>query len=64
MRLRPHRELVGDPNFPMQVGRLVGAAEMAAQLMMLGKLSAEELADVGRRLDLTATWFLTSGDQP
>lgn len=56
--LRPHKELTEDPSFPFQVGRLIGAAEITGQLLMAGKLSAEELGDVGRRLHATTDWFL------
>lgn len=57
MRLRPHREMEQDPGFPYQVGRLVGAAEMAAVAMRNGKLSADELSDFGARLELVTAWF-------
>ena|GEM_PF-2136089 len=58
MRLRPYRKLVEDPSFHLQVGRLVGASEMAATLLLVGKLSAQELADVGARLQGVTAWFL------
>jgi hypothetical protein len=47
-----------DPSFHLQVGRLVGASEMAAALLMVGKLSAQELGDVGVRLQKVTDWFL------
>lgn len=46
----------------MQVGRLVGASEMAATLLLVGKLSAQELADVGARLQQVTDWFLIRTD--
>ena len=49
---------MNDPNFPYQVGRLVGAAEMTAQLLKLGKLSAQEVVDVGVALEGVTNWFL------
>lgn len=58
MRLRPYRKMVEDPGFHLQVGRLVGASEMAAALLLVGKLSAQELADVGARLQSVTDWFL------
>jgi len=61
LRLRPR--LVEDPSFHLQVGRLVGAAEMAATLLSVGKLSAQELGDVGARLGMVTSWFLERDDQ-
>ena len=58
LRLRSYPKLVGDPAFHLQVGRLVGASEMAATLLVVGKLSAQELADVGIRLQGVTSWFL------
>jgi hypothetical protein len=62
MRLRPYRKMVEDPSFHLQVGRLVGASEMAAALLLVGKLSAQELADVGARLQSVTNWFLVRDD--
>lgn len=58
LRLRPASKLVQDPGFHLQVGRLVGASEMAATLLLVGKLSAQELGDVGERLQSVTAWFL------
>jgi hypothetical protein len=58
MRLRPYREMANDPNYLLQVGRLVGAAEMTAHFLMLGTLNAEELKNIGTRLDHVSGWFL------
>lgn len=63
LRLRPYSKLVEDPSFHLQVGRLVGASEMAATLLMVGKLSAQELADVGIRLQDVTNWFLERGPE-
>jgi len=60
LRLRPKVE--EDRSFHMQVGRLVGASEMAATLLLVGKLSAQELADVGARLQQVTDWFLIRTD--
>jgi len=60
LRLRPKVE--EDRSFHMQVGRLVGASEMAATLLLVGKLSAQELADVGARLQQVTDWFLVRTD--
>jgi len=60
LRLRPKVE--EDRSFHMQVGRLGGASEMAATLLLVGKLSAQELADVGARLQQVTDWFLIRTD--
>jgi hypothetical protein len=58
MGLSLRRKMAEDPSFHLQVGRLVGASEMAATLLMVGKLSAQELGDVGVRLQKVTDWFL------
>jgi hypothetical protein len=52
------KDVQTDPGYHFQVGRLVGAAELTAAVIKTGKLSADELHDVGDRLHLVASWFL------
>jgi hypothetical protein len=47
-----------DPRYPFMVGRLVGAAEQAAIMLQAGKLAAEELKELGFKLDEIAAWFI------
>lgn len=58
MKLRGHKDMLNDPQFPFMVGRIVGACESAAILLQGGKLSASELHEVGVKLDEVAAWFL------
>ena len=54
-----------DPKFPFMVGRLAGAAEMAALLMMDASQSDKlDLVAVGGRLDLIARWFIDDAPTP
>lgn len=64
LRLRPAHKLVEDPSFHLQVGRLVGASEMTATLLLAGKLSAAECADLGARLQAVTGWFLERESKP
>lgn len=58
MNLRGHKDMQNDPRFPFMVGRIVGTCESAAILLQAGKLSADELHEVGVKLDEVASWFL------
>jgi hypothetical protein len=58
MKLRQNREMLDDPNFLFMVGRLVGAAEAASILLSGENTNKAELQNVGKRLDMTARWFL------
>lgn len=64
LSLKPHKDLVNDPNFPFMVGRIVGACESAAILLQAGKLSADELHEVGVKLDEVVAWFLNKKITP
>lgn len=54
-RLRPLDDLIRDPDFPIRVGRLIGAAEMTAHLAQL-KEDAETKA-MGEKLAVINDWF-------
>lgn len=51
--------MVEDPDFHLNVGRLVGAAELAAvQLQAEEPLTVAQLNFIGRRIDHVVEWFL------
>jgi hypothetical protein len=52
---RPHDELLHDANLPYQLGRLVGAATMAAHL--LGQRDDPEVKAIGDKLAEIVGWF-------
>jgi len=58
MQLRSAKDMSADPRYPFMVGRLVGAAEQAAIMLQAGKLAAEELKELGYKLDEIAAWFI------
>lgn len=52
---RDINKLLEDPQFPFQVGRLMGAAEMTSHWMMIQ--ADEQQREVGRRLAQVVDWF-------
>lgn len=58
MRLRLAHELQRDPNLWLMVGRMVGAVEIASMQMQSRDTSPEKLAEMGRRMEALAAWFL------
>lgn len=54
------QEMLNDPHFTYQVGRLVGAAEMAAHHMQLH--GDEETKSAGVALKAVVDWFFISGE--
>jgi len=57
--LRDLGDLMNDPNFPLHVGRLVGAAEMVGYHLVMKE--DPELKDFGARLLTVADWFIEEG---
>jgi hypothetical protein len=55
------QEMLNDPHFTYQVGRLVGAAEMAAHHMQLH--GDEETKSAGVALKAVVDWFFVSGEE-
>jgi hypothetical protein len=54
---RPMEELLRDSAFPYQVGKLVGAASMAAYWMTLSE--DDESKKMGEKLNEMVGWFYT-----
>jgi hypothetical protein len=54
-RSRDLNELLRDPHFPYHVGRLMGAAEMAAHWMITQE--DPQTKQMGRRLADIVSWF-------
>lgn len=59
-RVRGINELMADPEFPYMIGRMVGAAEMAAYWMELQ--DEPQTQSMGKRLHGVTAWFLD--DEP
>jgi hypothetical protein len=59
-QFRKMDELIQDPNFTYQIGRLVGASEMAAHHMKTH--GDEETKSVGGALSNVVDWFFVSNE--
>jgi hypothetical protein len=56
---KPISELMRDPAFPYQVGRLVGASEMASQLLL--KQETPDTQTIGVNLANMVAWWFEEG---
>lgn len=54
-KARPLDELLKDPHFPYQVGRLIGASEMVSHWLELQK--DETAQEMGRKLGTVVDWY-------
>lgn len=55
-KFRALNELLSDPNFPIRVGRLIGASEMVSHYLLL-KENDPEAKEMGKRLQDINDWF-------
>jgi hypothetical protein len=58
MRLRPSTSLEKDPDFWLNVGRIVGLVEGHAWNLLQGKMEAEDQREIGQRMLTVSGWFL------
>jgi hypothetical protein len=58
---REYATIAEDPALPYQIGRIIGAAEVAAQLLM--KQENPDVKVIGDNLYRAVSWFFEPGDQ-
>lgn len=56
-RAKSYGEMIADPAFVYQIGRLIGAAEMSSKL--LASNSDPEAKAIGHGLENVVNWFFT-----